>query len=94
MRDGTSKTQKKGRIHPEIFDKKLHQISTIILKWKSQSLSCKRQHLYTFVGNGVGGGEVELFADVHMGWALAAEAACAGALGGFKDAGCKKSGEN
>lgn len=42
----------------------------------------------------MGGGEIELFAGVHMGWGLAAEAACAGALGGFKDAGCKKSGEN
>lgn len=52
------------------------------------------QHLYTFVGDGVWVEEAELFASVHTAWALAAEAARAGAFGKFKDTGCKKPGEN
>lgn len=84
-----------GGTHPAIFYKKLSQICAIILKWKSQSISHTMQHLYTYVRDGgVEGEKAELFASVHTGWVLAAEAACAGAFGGFKDAGCKKSGEN
>ena len=78
-----------GGTHPAIFYKKLSQICAIILKWKSQSISHTMQHLYTYVRDGgVEGEKAELFASVQ------AEAACAGAFGGFKDAGCKKSGEN
>ena len=69
-----------------MFYKKLDQISATILNLeksvhKLQDATFIRIHLISSLS-------------VHTGWALAAEAACAGAFGGFQDAGCKKSGEH
>lgn len=56
--------------------------------WSSGSISNGRQDS---VHTGEWG---QKWTRVHMGWALAAKAACAGDFGGFKDAGCEKSGGN